>query len=103
MSDTDSVFTGCIPALMTPCDANGTPDFDTLAQKGRELVDLGMKAVVYCGSMGDWPLLTDEQRIIRDSVRAWVSDRFRPIVADHFEAGTFPKEVIPELGDTIEV
>lgn len=57
-----NVFAGCIPALMTPCDAAGTPDFAALARKGRELVDAGMRAVVYCGSMGDWPLLTDEQR-----------------------------------------
>ena len=62
MSNND-VFAGCIPALMTPCDAVGTPDFDALAQKGRELVDTGMRAVVYCGSMGDWPLLSDEQRM----------------------------------------
>ncbi len=58
-----NVFTGCIPALMTPCDASGAPDFDALAARGKELVDLGMRAVVYCGSMGDWPLLTDEQRM----------------------------------------
>ncbi len=62
MTDND-VFAGCMPALMTPCDAKGTPDFDALAARGRELVDLGMRAVVYCGSMGDWPLLTDEQRM----------------------------------------
>jgi 4-hydroxy-tetrahydrodipicolinate synthase len=47
---------------MTPCDEAGIPDFEALAAKGRELVELGMNAVVYCGSMGDWPLLTDEQR-----------------------------------------
>ena len=52
-----------MPALMTPCSAAGEPDFDALARKGKELVDLGMRAVVYCGSMGDWPLLTDEQRM----------------------------------------
>ena len=59
----NNVFTGCIPALMTPCDASGVPDFDALTTRGRELIDLGMRAVVYCGSMGDWPLLTDEQRM----------------------------------------
>ena len=58
----NKIFSGCIPALMTPCDAAGTPDFGALARKGRELVDAGMRAVVYCGSMGDWPLLTDAQR-----------------------------------------
>ena len=47
---------------MTPCDQNGQPDFDALVRKGQELVALGMRAVVYCGSMGDWPLLTDGQR-----------------------------------------
>ena len=57
-----TIFEGCIPALMTPCDASGAPDLDALARKGRELVDTGMRGVVYCGSMGDWPLLDDEQR-----------------------------------------
>jgi dihydrodipicolinate synthase/N-acetylneuraminate lyase len=56
------IFTGMIPALMTPCTARREPDFDALVRKGKELVGLGMSAVVYCGSMGDWPLLSDEQR-----------------------------------------
>lgn len=47
---------------MTPCTSNGQPDFDALVLKAKELIDLGMRAVVYCGSMGDWPLLTDSQR-----------------------------------------
>ena len=58
----DNIFTGTIPALMTPCTADRQPDFDALVKKGRELVALGMRAVVYCGSMGDWPLLTEAQR-----------------------------------------
>ncbi len=62
MSSADNVFCGCIPALMTPCSANGTPDFAALVKKGKELIAAGMRAVVYCGSMGDWPLLTDAQR-----------------------------------------
>ncbi|NKB52341.1 MAG: dihydrodipicolinate synthase family protein [Rhizobiaceae bacterium] len=57
------VFAGCMPALMTPCTADRAPDFDALVNKGRELVDLGMSAVIYCGSMGDWPLLSDQQRM----------------------------------------
>ena len=56
------VFQGCIPALMTPCTSDGRPDFDALVRKATELIELGMRAVVYCGSMGDWPLLTDSQR-----------------------------------------
>jgi len=58
-----SVFSGVIPALMTPCRQDRSPDFDALVAKARELVGIGMASVVYCGSMGDWPLLTDEQRM----------------------------------------
>jgi 1-pyrroline-4-hydroxy-2-carboxylate deaminase len=58
-----SIFSGCMPALMTPCKPDRTPDFDALVRKGKELVAAGMSAVVYCGSMGDWPLLTDAQRM----------------------------------------
>jgi len=55
-------FTGVIPALMTPCNEHGDPDLDALVQKAIELMDAGMTSVVYCGSMGDWPLLSDHQR-----------------------------------------
>ncbi|MDP6093528.1 MAG: dihydrodipicolinate synthase family protein, partial [SAR324 cluster bacterium] len=55
-------FYGCIPALMTPCSKAGVPDFEALVRKGKELIEGGMSSVVYCGSMGDWPLLSEEQR-----------------------------------------
>ena len=58
----NSVFCGGIPALMTPCGSDRTPNYDGLVRKGRELIDAGMHAVVYCGSMGDWPLLSDSAR-----------------------------------------
>lgn len=58
-----NVFSGCMPALMTPCKADRLPNYDALVQKGQELISAGMSAVVYCGSMGDWPLLTDEARM----------------------------------------
>ncbi|PVA10352.1 dihydrodipicolinate synthase family protein [Pelagivirga sediminicola] len=57
------IFSGCIPALMTPCNPDRSPDFDSLVRKGKELIEAGMHAVVYCGSMGDWPLLTDAERM----------------------------------------
>ncbi|MVW74149.1 dihydrodipicolinate synthase family protein [Pseudomonas xionganensis] len=57
-----NIFTGTIPALMTPCTAERKPDFDALVRKGRDLIQAGMSAVVYCGSMGDWPLLTEAER-----------------------------------------
>ena len=58
-----NIFTGTMPALMTPCKIDRTPDYDALVKKGREMISVGMSAVVYCGSMGDWPLLSDEQRM----------------------------------------
>jgi 4-hydroxy-tetrahydrodipicolinate synthase len=57
-----SIFRGCIPALMTPCQPDRTPNFPALVKKGQALIAAGMNGAVYCGSMGDWPLLTDEQR-----------------------------------------
>ncbi len=62
MSDRSDIFRGTLPALMTPCSLDGTPDFDALVHMGQRLVAQGMRGVIYCGSMGDWPLLTDTQR-----------------------------------------
>src|SRR5512134_1838611 len=44
-------------------------------------------------------LLTEDERMIRDAVRGWVEDRVLPIIADHYLAGTFPKELIPEMAE----
>jgi dihydrodipicolinate synthase/N-acetylneuraminate lyase len=57
-----SIFRGCVPAIMTPCQADGTPNHPALVSKAQQLIAAGMHAVVYCGSMGDWPLLSDQQR-----------------------------------------
>ena len=57
------IFTGVIPALMTPCTPDRQPDYEALVRKGRQLIEAGMSAVVYCGSMGDWPLLSNKQRM----------------------------------------
>jgi 1-pyrroline-4-hydroxy-2-carboxylate deaminase len=65
-----AIFRGCMPALMTPVDADGRPDNDVLVRTARSLIDAGMSGVVYCGSMGEWPLLSDEQR--REGVRRLV-------------------------------
>ena len=57
-----SIFQGCLPALMTPCLENRSPDYDCLVETAKRLLAEGMNGVIYCGSMGDWPLLTDAQR-----------------------------------------
>jgi glutaryl-CoA dehydrogenase len=43
--------------------------------------------------------LSDEQRMIRDSVRDWVELRFLPIVTEHHRNATFPVEIAAELGE----
>jgi alkylation response protein AidB-like acyl-CoA dehydrogenase len=43
--------------------------------------------------------LGEEERMIRDTARRFVDEKVRPDVADHFEAGTFPEEIIPEMGE----
>src|SRR5688572_21755010 len=42
---------------------------------------------------------SEDERMVRDTVREWVGDRFLPLVPQHFEAGTFPLELVPELAD----
>ncbi|ODU01982.1 MAG: acyl-CoA dehydrogenase [Pseudonocardia sp. SCN 72-86] len=43
-------------------------------------------------------LLTEDERDIQRTVRAFLDDRARPHVAGWFDAGTFPRELVPELG-----
>ena len=44
-------------------------------------------------------LLTDEERLVRDTVRAFVTDRVLPVIEEHFRAGTFPSELVPAMAD----
>src|SRR5204863_2092864 len=44
-------------------------------------------------------LLTDEERMVRDTARRWVRDRVLPGIEGWFERGEFPVEVATELGD----
>ncbi len=42
--------------------------------------------------------LTDEERLVRDTVRKFATDRILPNIADWFEAGTLPRELFGEIG-----
>lgn len=42
--------------------------------------------------------LGDEERLIRDTVRSFVSDHVLPEIADWFEAGMLPRSILTELG-----
>jgi glutaryl-CoA dehydrogenase len=42
-------------------------------------------------------LLSDEELMVRDTARAFVTDRVLPIIEAHFRDGTFPSELVPEM------
>jgi len=44
-------------------------------------------------------LLTEEQRMVRDTVRAWVDDELLPIINEAYIERKFPKQIIPQLGE----
>jgi alkylation response protein AidB-like acyl-CoA dehydrogenase len=43
--------------------------------------------------------LDEGERMIRDTAREFVDEQVRPDIGDHFEAGTFPEDLIAEMGD----
>jgi glutaryl-CoA dehydrogenase len=44
-------------------------------------------------------LLSEEERLVRDTVRKFVQERVLPIIDQHFEVGTFPRELVPEIAE----
>jgi glutaryl-CoA dehydrogenase len=42
-------------------------------------------------------LLSEEERLVRDTVRSFVSERVVPVADRHFEDATFPMNLIPEM------
>jgi len=44
-------------------------------------------------------LLTAEEKRVRDKVRKFVDEECLPIIAPHFDRGTFPMEIIPRMAD----
>lgn len=44
------------------------------------------------------PQFSDEELMVRDTVRKFVADKILPDIGRHFEDGTFPDELLPELG-----
>jgi glutaryl-CoA dehydrogenase len=43
-------------------------------------------------------LLTEDERLVRNNVRTFVDGKILPVIAKHFEEGTFPSELVPEFG-----
>lgn len=44
-------------------------------------------------------LLTEDERMVRDTVRDFVDKEYLPIITEHYRNGTFPNEIIPKLGE----
>lgn len=44
-------------------------------------------------------LLTDEEKLVQDSVRTFVDSAVIPVIEKHYQDGTFPMELIPKLGE----
>jgi len=44
-------------------------------------------------------LLSEEERLVRETVRKFVRERVLPIIGEHFEAGTFPQDLIPTIAE----
>ena len=44
-------------------------------------------------------LFSDEEKTIRQAVRDWVEEKYLPLVEHHYEAATFPMDVIPQIAE----
>ncbi len=44
-------------------------------------------------------LLSEEERAVRDTIRAWVEEHLIPIIGDCYIEGRFPKQLIPGLAE----
>jgi len=44
-------------------------------------------------------LLQPEEKAVRDAAREWVKERFMPLIRKHYREGTFPMDLIPEMGE----
>jgi len=43
--------------------------------------------------------LSDEEKLIRDTAREFVDNEVRPDIGEHWIEGSFPEEIIPEMGE----
>lgn len=44
-------------------------------------------------------LLSEEERAVRDAVRAWVDEHLMPVIGECYIEGRFPKELIPSMAE----
>lgn len=78
-SDHPARFGGLLTAMVTPFDAGGALDLDAAAALARWLVDHGTEGLVVCGTTGEAPVLTDDEK--RSLWRAVVEAVTVPVIA----------------------
>ena len=44
-------------------------------------------------------LLSEEERAVRDTVRAWVDEHLMPVIGEAYIEGKFPKHLIPGMSE----
>jgi 4-hydroxy-tetrahydrodipicolinate synthase len=78
-SDHPARFGGLLTAMVTPFDAGGALDLDAAAALARWLVDHGTEGLVVCGTTGEGPVLSDDEK--RSLWRAVVEAVTVPVIA----------------------
>ena len=77
------VFTGTCPALVTPFDHNGNINYDAFGKLIDAQIEAGVDAVCVCGTTGEAPTLSDEEKI---GILAWLLNYHIPQLKDDIEA-----------------
>ena len=44
-------------------------------------------------------LLSEEEILVRNTVREFVDDNIIPIIEKHYRVGTYPKELVPKMAE----
>ena len=77
---TKPVFTGVCTALVTPF-LNGHVNYPMMEQLLKRQIDAGISAVVVCGTTGESPTLSDEEKLER-MYRGYSDKKLRKIMED---------------------
>lgn len=91
---------GILPALVTPFDANGAVDHETLAAIVEHHLNAGVSGFVPLGSTGEYYALTNpERRQILATVKEVVGDRGTLIAGAN---GSCTREVLEQIQQTVD-
>ena len=57
---------------------------------------MAYEALDYCGIE---ELLTEDERLVRDTARRFVEEEFQPLIVDAYRQGTFPMQLVPRIAE----